>query len=723
MKVLSLTAIAAAIISLVGIDAASGRAAAAERVVTEHSVSVLEAAADGVAPGGEIDVVLRQELQEGWHVYWRNPGDTGLPLEFAWDMPAGFEAGDIEYPAPERIRIGDFVNYGHHGAPAFVTTLTAPADAAPGETARFGLTATWLICEEICVPESGEFELTLPIVEAPRPVAEVAAYVEELRAAAPTPWPGEARVHAGPDGPILVLSAEEHAPDLSAGSFHFFADEELMTIPAAAQTAARSGDGLTVVRLAGGDAYDGDAYDGDGASRLTGLLAVGDGAGRRDYRVVAEAASGPAPAVAVSAVRNGTGAAGLLGLLAFAFLGGAILNAMPCVFPIIFVKAASFVGAASEDHGKARRHGVIYALGAVATFAVLGGVLLALRAGGEQLGWGFHLQSPVLVAASAYVLFLVGLNLAGVFEFGTSLQSVGSGLASKSGDLGAFFTGALAVFVAAPCVGPFLSAPLGAAVLLPPALGMLIFIAMALGLAAPYLAISFWPALARRLPKPGPWMTVFKQALAFPVFGAAAYFVWILSRQVSGDGLAIAFGVIIILAIAAWLFGMAQRTENPRMAGRLSAAALAVAVFAIAPTIGLSNAAPSTTATTGGYGRLEAIAFDAAEVSARASDRGVFVDFTAAWCVVCQFNKRTVLARGDIAALFEKHGVTLMSADWTRRDPLITEALAGFGANGVPLYVYYPPNGADPIVLPLPLSGDDIKQAVLGGAPATLAIR
>ncbi len=709
-------AIAAATAALVCVGAAL--ADQSDRVATERAISYLEAAADGVAPGGSVDIVFRQELQDGWHVYWRNPGDSGLPLEFAWDAPEGFSAGEILYPPPERIEIGEFVNYGHHGAPAFVTTLTAAQDAAPGDVARVGLTATWLICEEICVPETGEFEIELPIVASPTPSPDIAARAAAVRAAAPAPWPGEARVHATADGPALVLSSDDVAPALAEAPFHFFADLELMTIPAAAQSADVAGDGQTVVRLAGGDAYASDRLE-----TLTGLLAVGEGAARRDYRIVAEAAAGPPPQSIAPRAAGAAGGSSVAVLLLLAFVGGAILNAMPCVFPIIFVKAASFVGAASEDHAKARRHGFIYTLGVVATFAALGGALLLLRAGGEQLGWGFHLQSPIFVAASAYVLFLVGLNLAGVFEFGASIQGVGSGLASKSGDLGAFFTGALAVFVAAPCVGPFLSAPLGAAVLLPPAVGMLIFVAMAFGLAAPYLAISLSPALARRLPRPGPWMTVFKQALAFPVFGAAAYFVWILAQQAGGDGLALAFVGVIVLAIAAWLFGMSQRAQSPRASKGLAAAAVAAVALAVAPSIGLTTSVEGSDASAGGYGRLQAIAFDPEQIPARAAAGGVFVDFTAAWCVVCQFNKRTVLARPEIAELFEEHGVTLMSADWTRRDPVITEALAGFGANGVPLYVYYPASGAPPAVLPLPLSAQDIARAVTADSQTTLAGR
>ena len=366
-----------------------------------------------------------------------------------------------------------------------------------------------------------------------------------------------------------------------------------------------------------------------------------------------------------------------------------------------------------------RRHGLIYTLGVVATFVGLGGLMLALRAGGEQLGWGFHLQSPIVVGLSAYVLFLVGLNLAGVFNVGEGLQNVGSSLAAKPGDAGAFFTGVLAVFVAAPCIGPLLAAPMGAVVLLPPAAGMLIFVLMALGLAAPYAIVSWAPQIARRLPRPGPWMATLKQALSFPVFAAAAFFVWVLAQQAGSAGLAIALSGLVFISFAAWVFERGK-TEGPvRIIWRAAAAAAALA--ALAPLAGLRIASADAAAAKGGYGAIEAVAYDPSAINAiREDGAGVFVDFTAAWCVTCQFNKATVLSRRSLAQLFDDRGVVLMSADWTRRDPAITDALASFGANGVPLYVYYPAAG-DPVVLPLPLSENGIRDAV--SADARLAAR
>ncbi|MEM6536539.1 MAG: protein-disulfide reductase DsbD domain-containing protein [Pseudomonadota bacterium] len=702
---------------------AAGNAILTDTVETDHTVTHLEAVADGIAPGQSVDLVLRQELEEGWHVYWRNPGDSGLPLETRWSVPDGFEVSDTEYPAPERIQIGPFVNYGHHGEPSFVASVTAPTDAAPGDIIPLELDATWLICEETCVPEDASFSLALPISETPTTNTRVALAAAVTRDQAAEPWAGSADFFKTDQGPFLVFqnSADVDAPD--GQEVYFFSDAEAVIEPSAPQSVFDTTDGRRALRLVGGS-----IYQIEDVQRLSGRLAIGGGDARVDYQVSAELTDAPFPGVVAQAASNSsapgsasntTSTTNFLALLAFAFVGGIILNAMPCVFPIIFVKAASLVNDAATGNATAmRRHGLIYGAGVVATFLALGGALLVLRAGGEQLGWGFHLQSPPMVAISAALLFLVGLNLAGVFEVGGSLQNVGSGLASKGGDAGAFFTGALAVFVAAPCVGPFLSAPLGAAAFLPPAAGVAIFLAIALGLAAPYVAISFSPAIAKRLPKPGGWMTIFKQALSFPVFAAAAFFVWVLAQQVAEEGLALALLGLLLFAVAAWLFGLSQKSGG----SRLQLAAALTAILAVAPLTQLSVKEDVAIAAKGGYGQLTPVAFDQGAIPTARQKGGVFVDFTAAWCVTCQFNKRTILSTKDVQSLFVDNNVTLMAADWTRRDPVVTKALEAFGANGVPLYVFYPPVG-DPIVLPLPLRKRDIENAVAAASPLQAVAR
>lgn len=673
-------------LSLAALFASVSPTMAQSVAVTDHARSSLFAEMTGIAPGGTVRLALHQALEHGWHVYWKNPGDSGLPLETDWTAPQGAEVSPVEYPTPERIEIGPLVNYGHEGEPVFIATLTAPLDAAIGSSINVGLEATWLICAEICVPETGVFSLSLPVVATPDVNIDAAAVFSAADASRPRPARAAFRVHDG----ALSIRAEGIGADATGA--YFFPEADNVFAPSAPQRFERREDGLVLTVSA-------KEFD---RPVLIGVLLVETAEGAKGFAI--DAGVDPTlEGAAAPAARNGKGAGGgvppigaLPRLLLAAFVGGAILNLMPCVFPILFVKAASFA-AAGADAGLMRRHGLLYAAGVVGAFAALGALLLMLRAAGEGLGWGFHLQSPMIVALSAYVLFAVGLNLAGAFSVGEGLQNVGTGLvASAKGDLAAFLTGVLAVVVAAPCVGPFLTAPIGAAALLAPASGMAIFVAMALGLAAPYVALSFSPMLARRLPKPGLWMDRFRQALAFPVFAAAAYFLWVLGAQTGGAGLAIGLGGLILLAFATrlWEWGRTSGWGRPAAAVALLAALAAALLLRPDNAIAAPGIEPAT----------EAVAFDPADVERRrAAGEAIFIDFTAAWCVTCQLNKLTVLSSKKVVAAFEAADVTLVVADWTNRDTQIEKALAGYGANGIPLYVFYP-SGGEAIVLPQPLT-------------------
>jgi len=660
---------------------ASAWPAMASIVVTDHAQTRIVPELDGVAPGGAVTLAFSQQLEDGWHVYWKNPGDSGLPLDFKWTLPEGASAGGIDYPAPHRIPIGPLVNFGHQGAPIFLTSVTAPANATIGSSMEIGLEATWLICADICVPETGAFSLSVPIVEAPSVNVDATDLFAKARAAMPAAFQGEASFSVSGDKLTLQISGVELASDA-----YFFPATPNISEPAAIQKFARRG-GAETLTIKGGNALS------SLGETLEGVIAIGDADEERAYSLTARRAAKP--------VATGAGGS-LAGLLAAAFLGGALLNLMPCVFPILFVKAASMAKSASGDRRAMRRHGLLYAGGVVVSFAALGGFLLALRAGGEEIGWGFHLQSPAVIALSAYVLFAVGLNFAGVFHIGSSLQNIGSGLVDgKDGDLPAFLTGVLAVVVASPCVGPFLTAPVGAAVVLPPARGFSIFIAMAAGLAAPYLALSFAPGLSRALPKPGPWMVRFRQALSLPVFAAAAYFLWVLFVQTGQRGLALGLAGLVAMAAAAMLWEWGRKTPCAR-AGALVALALAF--------VPLAFARPAAAAAKEGI-----IAFDPAEIAAfREAGKPVFIDFTAAWCVTCQVNKLTVLSSPKVKAALAENNVVFVVADWTNRDPKIEQALASFGANGVPLYVFYPVGG-EAMILPQPLSERSVISAIEGG--------
>lgn len=689
-----LAAIAAALAG--GFPAAAAHAAGpSDPVVTAHARSYLAPEFSVVAPGETFWVAFAQDLEPNWHVYWKNPGDSGLPLDLVWRLPKGASAGEIAYPLPERIPVGPLANFGHTGAPTFLIPIATPKDAAPGDLLAIGLKATWLICEEICVPEEGAFSLTVAVGAANAPDPFGAPLVAAARAALPAEAAGPATFRAGRERIVL----ETAAPPGATAAF-FFPDAEGMVEPAAAQKAEFE-NGRARIEMSPGFSYAPGA-----AASVSGVVVYETADGRRvGFHVSADAAQDAEPAPAGA---DPGGGGGLPGLLLAAFFGGLILNVMPCVFPILFIKAAA-LAKTGTDRAAARAAGLAYAGGVVAAFLALGGVLLALRAGGEELGWGFHLQSPMVVLFSAYVLMLVGLNLAGVFSVGASLQSAAGAADPGRGAAGAFGTGALAVFVAAPCVGPLLAAPMGAALFLPAGPALLIFLALALGFAAPFSAVSIVPALARRLPRPGPWMARLRQAMAFPVFGAAAFFLWVLERQAGGEGLARALAGGLALAFGAWLYEASKAASKRALLARAIAA---LAVFAaIAPAADLRLVAAANAAQED-YGASAAAPFSPEKIAElRRQGRGVFVDFTAAWCVTCQVNKLTVLSRKSLAGRFAEHDVTLMVADWTNRDAEISAALRAFGASGVPLYVYYPPRGA-PRIIPQPLSEAAILEAL-----------
>ncbi|GGC95874.1 thiol:disulfide interchange protein DsbD [Aquisalinus flavus] len=695
--------------------------AVSQPVETGNAVSQLVAEQAGIAPGETIRIGLYQELREGWHVYWMNPGDSGLPLEIDWTLPEGFETGDIQYPLPHRIPLGPLVNFGHEGTPLFMIDLTAPADAAPGQTVSLSADATWLICADICIPESATLSLSLPVVAEPAGADPAGA---ALFAEGDTHMPEQGGLEAAwydlGGKPVLELSGDI---DPQAEIFFFPAAISVVE-PAAEQQVVGIDDG---VRLFLQPSFD---YDPAALDVLDGVVTIGergiaiaaaqtgapagvtppDAATPSEAANAAPAASATAPAS--SASRN------LFAILGLAFLGGIILNVMPCVFPVIFIKAASLAHSAQEKRATIVRHGFIYTAGILVAFLAIAGLLLALRAGGEQIGWGFHLQSPVTVAVFAIVIFLVGLNLAGLFEIGTSVQGVGTGLAAKGGNSGAFFTGLLAVAVAAPCIGPFLGVPVGFALSAqqPAIVGLLVFAVMGLGLALPYLLISLIPGIAKALPRPGAWMEVFKQVLSFAMFATLVWLIWTLTLQAGTDGLVLVLIALLLTGFAAWAFGLSQRSTGS--GARLFARVLALAAIGgglyvlagITPQLRTADYVASAPGE-GDLSKLPTVAYSEATLEElRAAGTPVFIDFTAAWCVTCQVNKQTVLTRQQVVSQFHEKGVVYMVADWTVQDPEITRALEAQGRSGVPLYLFYAPGASEAQVLPQVLSFDIMRE-------------
>ncbi|MDP2259185.1 MAG: protein-disulfide reductase DsbD family protein [Caulobacter sp.] len=689
--------------------------AAAAPVDTGHLEAELVAQERGAVPGGTVYVALRQKIDKGWHTYWRNPGDSGEPTTITWTLPAGWQAGDIVWPTPARMPIGPLVNYGYSGEVLLPVPIQVPVTAEVGSTATLKADVTFLVCELTCIPEYATLTLAVPVVaDAPGADPAWGGKVAATLAAAPRAA-GLAAVYAVQDDTVrlAVTGGPLKGADLSRA--YFFPFDATVLDHAGPQPIERGADGLTLSLPAGVAVSAGQT-----PAIIAGVLSLGD----RAFEVSATAGTIPAGALGGGTLppapvedHGPTAAIGAaIGLplaLVFAFLGGLILNLMPCVFPVLSMKAAALARHA-HDTRAARMQGIAYLLGVLVTFLALAGVLIALKAAGQAIGWGFQLQSPAMVAALALVMLLVALNLSGVFEAGLSLQGAGGGATSRGGLTGSFLTGVLAVVVAAPCTAPFMASAMGFALTQDAWLSLPVFAALGLGLAAPFVLLSFAPGLLRRMPRPGPWMETLRHVLAFPMYAAVAWLVWVLAQQTGPMGLALALSAGVLAAFAAWLWGLAQR-RPPAPVARGLAAVLAVAVIALTGLLAMESPATSTAAAEG--------AGEAAEVPSepwspdrvaalRAEGRPVFVNFTAAWCVTCQVNERTSLSTKAVADALTRNNAVYLKADWTRRDAVIAGALTEHGRAGVPLYLVYGADGSAPVILPQLLTEGMVAEAL-----------
>jgi thiol:disulfide interchange protein DsbD len=701
-----LASLAVAAVALVG-GLAIPPAAWAAPVDAGHLSAELIAQTKGVAPGQTVWLAVRQKIEKGWHTYWRNPGDAGEPTKLDWTLPAGWKAGDIVWPTPKRLPVGPLMDYGYEGEVLLPVPVTAPADARPGETVPVKAAASFLVCAETCVPAQAALELSLPVVagalaQDPRAGPEIARALAE----APKRGAVQAVFHPGPGGVALAVTGAPLAAADKAGAY-FFPYESTVIAHAKPQAIEQGPDGLTLT-LAPGPEF----AKGTPPRALAGVLAVGGQA----YEVSA-APGAPPPGAAGLGPPPPPAAAGadlsLLPAMGLALLGGLILNLMPCVFPVLAMKAAALAGHAGE-HAAARRQGLAFGAGVLATFLALAGGLIALKAAGAAVGWGFQLQSPPVVAVLALLILGVALDLSGVFEVGAGLQGAGQGLASRRGLAGAFFTGALSVVVAAPCTAPFMGPAVGWALTQAPAAGLAVFLGLAIGFAAPFVLVAFVPALIARLPRPGPWMDVLKKLLAFPMYATAAWLAWVLTVQAGPNGLAPLLAAAVALALAAWLAGAAQRRRAAGADGRAlggAAGALAVAAAAVAVFAPYGEASPQ--AGTAASASLAVQAYTPARLAElRGQGRVVFVNYTAAWCVSCQVNDKVALSTPKVVDAFRQDGAAYLKADWTRRDPTIAGDLARFGRAGVPLYLVYPAAGGAPQVLPSILTESIVLQAL-----------
>ncbi|WP_232540071.1 protein-disulfide reductase DsbD family protein [Azohydromonas aeria] len=691
-------------------------ATAQTEVRTEQlRAELLAHAPEGVAAGKPLWLGLLLEHAPHWHTYWKNPGDSGLATRLQWSLPAGVDAGEIEWPVPQRLPVGPLVNYGYEGRVLLPVRVQVPA-GFDSTSLSVQLQADWLACKEVCLPQTGRFTLQLPTRAA---TAAHGALFEEAQRRLPQALPGVA-ASARIDGFDLVLDVQGLPAPLQGQRLTFFPEQNGILDNAAPVQARWEGAAwrvsapLSPEREATPARLDAVLADAQGGGVQIGFDVTGPwpAPGATPRRVPLES---EAPAAAAPSSGTGSPAFGLALLLALG--GGMLLNLMPCVFPVLSLKLLGFV---AHHHRRERVAAALaYTAGVLLSFVALAALMLALRAGGQQLGWGFQLQSPAFVAALALLFTVIGLNLAGQFELRGVLPSSLAGLQLRHPLLDHGLTGVLAVVVASPCTAPFMGASLGAAATLPAAQALAVFAALGLGMALPYLGVAAWPGLARALPRPGPWMAQLRTLLAFPIFATVVWLLWVLGQQTGLDGAVALLGLLVALAFALWALA-SPAFARARRGARLGISALAVAVLALTLRWALPawQEAPATAAGPVAAATGDWEAWSSERVSAlQAQGRPVFVDFTAAWCVTCQINKRGTLADATLRADFELRGVALLRADWTRRDAAIGAELARLGRSGVPVYALYPPGGGAPRLLTELLSVSEVRAALAALPP------
>lgn len=644
---------------------------------------VLVAESSAPAPGSTVSLAIAMQVEPGWHGYWEATGDAGLPMSVDWAASGGTSVGAPRYPLPTRLSIAGLMNYVFKGDYAVLYDVRIPATARPGDDITINAKARWLACtDEICVPEQGDIATTLTVGDG-RIDPATSSRFDQWRARLPRLLDQPAHFARAGDR-LRIAVPFPAAADVAEPSFFPITDGAI--IHAAPQSVRRNGD-MLVVETRAGKGWTGD--------RIDGVLAINNDTGLRLHAV-----AGPVPSGGVLLSGRDAGGAAATSWRAFlialggAMLGGLILNIMPCVFPILSLKALSLARAGGAA-GDARGEAVAYTAGVMLMCLALGGLMLGLRAAGQQVGWAFQLQDPRVVAVLIVLMTAITANLAGLFALG----SVGAGerLAGQGGRSGAFWTGVLAAFVATPCAGPFMATAIGAALVLPPAMALAVFAGLGLGLALPFLAIGFSARARSMLPRPGSWMERLRRILAVPMGLTALALMWLLSRQTGMAGWAIGAALIIATLVAVWWLGRRQARMAPVA---MASAAIAVALTTAAVAAPLLVPAETAVARHGGD-----IAFSAAALAdARTSGKPVFLYFTADWCLTCKANEAAAINRESVRAAFADSGTIVMVGDWTRNDPAITRFLAEQGRSGVPLYLYYAPGVDSPRVLPQALT-------------------
>jgi thiol:disulfide interchange protein/DsbC/DsbD-like thiol-disulfide interchange protein len=661
-------------------------------VSTEHATVTLLSEQVKAAPDQTLWLALRFELIPHWHIYWRNPGASGSAPVIRWTLPQGWEIGEIHWPVPKRIQLGPLTNYGYEEDVTLLVPVELPPDALRTSPQTITADAEWLVCRIECIPESGRLTLELNKADSD-PI--MAAETRQLFTAARAQWP-EAKTLTGHyrlAGDTLALSVGIPGTMTRAPADAWFAASEWGPVDASGvQRWEQTGTAVTLTVPLGDVPPAGDIP-------LQGLLVF------ESEHNGAPVRSGYQVQLAAQPLAPGNRNLSLVTALLFAFLGGLILNIMPCVLPVLSIKILGFVREAGAHQRRLTTHGLSYASGVLASFTVLATVLLMLRAGGESLGWGFQLQSPLLVTLLSYLMLLVGLNLSGVFAVGGRLMAAGQSLTASSGLVNTFATGVLAAIVASPCTAPFMGAALGFAITRPGWQALAVFLTLGAGFALPVLLLSLFPAWLKFIPRSGHWMKTFQQVLAFPMFATAAWLLWVLSQQTDARTYAGVLAGLVAVAFAAWLYGQ-WRPGNWRL-GLLGAGLAAALALAIGPMLAPDAPAHSRAALRDDRPWSEQLVQEL-----NAAGRPVFVNFTAAWCITCKVNEQLALSTDNTRQLFESRSVAYLVADWTRRDPAISQQLERYGRSGVPLYLLYSPTTGQPLVLPQLLTEGIVAEAI-----------
>ncbi len=703
--------------------AAAPLASAAESVLEGKHLTVrMLSTAERAVPGEPMIIGLQLTHDEGWHTYWENPGDTGFETKVEWILPEGAQAGELIWPMPERHMFSGMVYFGFGGEELLLAEITPPETLEPGSTFDIQAKMQWLVCADVCIPGRGTAGLSLPVSDDGSAGKSDAAEML-LTAAENAPRP------VSPEGATLEIKGDSVTLRAKTGSLLDSVDDgkaEFFPITKnvmdnAAQPAIDIEEGTVTIEGKTHKRLEGDP------ETFMGLLVVEQGGQKRAYEVGVGGEAAGVASVTADGAQDGTAAAApaaspppakganLFVMIGLAMAGGVLLNLMPCVLPVLSLKVMSLIKSSQYTRQQQQVHGLAYTAGIVLSFLILAAVLIGLRAAGQGIGWGFQLQSPWFVAALVYLLFALALSLSGVLEIGTSLTRAGNLLTGTSGYSGSFFTGVLATVVATPCTAPFMGTAMGFALTQPAAIALIVFAALGLGLALPFLLVSFIPAAVRYLPKPGAWMETFKELMAFPLYLTVIWLVWVLANQGGSEAVALVLAGCVGIAFAFWLLRKSQGATKKPIVPRALAAASIMLALAILPLMGSGAATGSGVIAQAepGMTRTGQLAYTPAVLEeSLATGKPVFVNMTADWCLTCKVNERVALDTAEVKQAFEENEVIYIKGDWTTYNDDITKYLDQFERSGVPLYVVYRPGAGEPEVLPQVLTPGIVKNAL-----------